>query len=185
MGSTPRALAVRGVWDAQGAHREKAGQFTFACETGAIGKCIGWGYKPWQMKDGVSLADHHQACTRMARADYCGNGRSHTKIGNLIDMYDRAGVQQRATTPVAGWDPTQASFEAAWTTEGAYCLEHTREGRARQAILKECPGRFMTGAAEDLGEGDRCTVRRKGVKAAAVLLRNWSHGKPETSVAGR
>ena len=181
----PRALAVRGVWDAEGARREGAGRFTWACEAGAIAKCIGWGYKPWQSKDGHLLVDHHQACTRMARADYCGNGRSHTKPGNLIDMYDRAGVQQRATAPVAGWDPAQVAFEAAWTTEGAYCLEHTREGQARKAILAECPDRFVTGVAEDLGEGDRCTVRRKGATAAAILLRNWSEGKGETSVAKR
>lgn len=181
----PRALAVRGVWDDQGGRRESAGQFTFACEVGAIAKCIGWGYKPWERKNGVLLADHHQACTRMARADYCGNGRSHTTIGNLVDMYDQAGVQQRATTPVAGWDPARASFEAAWTTEGAYCLVHTREGKARDVILKECPGRFVVGKEENLGEGDRCKVRREGAAAAGVLLRNWSHRKGETSVAER
>jgi hypothetical protein len=175
----PRALAVHGVWDEQGGRRKRAGQFTFACEVGAIAKCIRWGYKPWEKKNGVQLADHHQACTRMARADYCGNGRSHTTMGNLIDMYDQAGVQQRATTPVAGWDPAQASFEAAWTTEGAYCLEHTRDGRARETILAECPDRFMIGATENLGGGDRCMIRRRGAPVTSLLLRNWSHGKSE------
>ncbi|WP_395813907.1 ADYC domain-containing protein [Archangium minus] len=88
----PRALAVRGTWNANGAHQKAPGKLTFACENGAISKCIQWGYKPWASRDGQSMADLHQACTRMARADYCGDGRSHTHENTAIDMYDRLGV---------------------------------------------------------------------------------------------
>ena len=42
----PRALAVSGVWDASGARQDVPGKLTFACENGAITKCISWGYKP-------------------------------------------------------------------------------------------------------------------------------------------
>jgi hypothetical protein len=172
----PRALAVQGIWDGSGARREVAGKFTFACENGALAKCIGWGYKPWQSKDGRSLADLHQACTRMARADYCGDGRSHTREDNPIDMYDDLGVLTRTTEASAGWAPERASFEAAWGPDGALCVARTRDGRSVESVLAECPGRFGAGA-EDLGEGDRCTVRRQGARSAGVLLKNRSYGR--------
>ncbi len=172
----PRALAVSGVWDTSGAHRDVPGKFTFACENGAITKCIRWGYKPWASRDGHSLAGLHQACTRMARADYCGDGRSHTRQDTIIDMYDRLGVLARTTEASVGWDPARASFEAAWGPDGAACLARTRDGRAPQTVLQACPGRFQTGAEIDLGEGDRCTLHRADVNPKAALLRNLSYG---------
>jgi hypothetical protein len=172
---TPRVLAVNGVWDQSGARQEAPGKFTFACENGAIAKCIDWGYKPWEMKNGRSLAEMHQACTRMARADYCGNGRSHTREDTAIDMYDRLGLLTRTTMATAGWDPGQASFEAAWTPDGASCLARTRDGAALETILAECPSRFEP-KAEDLGEGDRCTMSHKDGHPEAALLRNHSYG---------
>ena len=175
---SPRALAVRGVWDGTGARREVPGAFTFACENGAIAKCVEWGYKPWAKKDGQSLAPLHQACTRMARADYCGDGRSHTRDDNPIDMYDSRQVLTRALESSADWDVKRASFEAGWTEEGALCLSHTRDGRAVEEVLAECPGRFEAKPL-DLGEGDRCTVLRKGGRAGAALLRNHSYGQGE------
>lgn len=173
---SPRALAVQGVWDASGARHEEPGRFTFACENGAIAKCVTWGYKPWAMKDGHALAELHQACTRMARADYCGDGRSHTREDSPIDMYDGLQLLTRTTEATASWDPGKASFEAAWTPEGASCLARTRDGQAVEAIVAQCPGRFEKGE-EDLGEGDRCTVRRKGARAGAALLRSRSYEK--------
>jgi hypothetical protein len=185
---SPRALAVRGVWDETGARREVPGKFTFACENGAIAKCVHWGYKPWAKKDGRPLTDLHQACTRMARADYCGDGRSHTREDNPIDMYDEFQVMTRATESSEVWDMKRASFEAAWTPEGASCLARTRDGRALETILAECPGRFEAGE-KDLGDGDRCTMLRKSDsaktelrkagRAETVMLRNHSYGKGE------
>ncbi|WP_224365484.1 ADYC domain-containing protein [Hyalangium versicolor] len=173
---SPRVLAVPGVWDARGARHEESGQFTFACENGAIAKCIGWGYKPWGQKEGQPLHELHQACTRMARADYCGDGRSHTREDTPIDMYDGLAVLTRAKVAAGGWEPALASFEAAWTAEGAWCLSRTRDGSAVERILEECPERFEAGE-KDLGEGDRCTLLRKGERADAVLLRNRSYEK--------
>jgi hypothetical protein len=175
----PRALAVSGTWDASGAHQSTPGKLTFACENGAITKCIRWGYKPWASHEGQSLAGLHQACTRMARADYCGNGRSHTHENTTIDMYDRLGVLARTTEASADWDPRRASFEAAWAPDGATCLARTRDGRALQTVLEECPDRFRSGAVLELGEGDRCTVRRADGAPATALLRNMSYGAPK------
>jgi hypothetical protein len=179
---SPRALAVRGVWDEKGAHHDLPGKFTFACENGAIAKCIDWGYKPWAKKDGRSLQDLHQACTRMARADYCGDGRSHTREESPIDMYDGLQISTRTTQASKAWDPARASFEAAWTPEGASCLARTRDGQAIEAVLAQCPERFEMGT-KDLGEGDRCRVHLKGGGAEAALLRNHSYGKGEQAGA--
>jgi hypothetical protein len=175
--SSPLAAAVPGVWDASGARKDVPGRFTFACETGTIAKCINWGYKPWGLKDGKPLTELHQACTRMARADYCGNGRSHTADNTLIDMYDSFGLLERTTQASAGWQPEQASFESSWTPEGAQCLSRTRHGEALESILAECPGRFEP-VNEELGQGDHCTYRRKGSKNQEALLRNHSRRKP-------
>jgi hypothetical protein len=179
----PRALAVGGVWDVRGAHHDVPGRFTLACETGVISKCIGWGYKPWASRDGKSLAALHQACTRMARADYCGNGQTHTHEGTLIDIYDSLGVLSRTTEASAGWNPSHASFEAAWAADGATCLSRTRDGRALETILQECPGRFRVGAPVELGQGDRCTVVRANMSPAASSLRNRSYEKHPDAAA--
>lgn len=88
------------------------------------------------------------------------------------------------TTEVSGeWDPAKASFEAAWAPDGATCLSRPRDDRAMATILQECPNRFRTGAAVELGEGDRCTVRRADVSPQAALLRNLSYGAPTGSAA--
>ena len=73
------------------------------------------GYKPWKTVGGVSLRDHHQTCTRVLRADYCGNGVSHTQDGTLINIWDTlpapGPIQQRAVLP-----PPGMRFEAGWDT---------------------------------------------------------------------
>jgi hypothetical protein len=171
----PRVLAVGGVWDASGALKDAPGKLTLACETGAITKCIRWGYKPWANRDGQSLAELHQACTRMARADYCGNGKSHTHEGTLIDMYDRLGVLSATTESSQDWDLSRVSFEAAWAPDGATCLARTRDGRTLETLLQECPGRFRLGAAVEQGQGDNCTLQRKGMSPGTPLLRNRSY----------
>jgi hypothetical protein len=173
----PRALVVSGAWDASGAHQDAPDKFTFACQNGAIAKCILWGYKPWASHNGQPLADLHQACTRMARADYCGNGRSHTYQDNTIDMYDRLGLLQRTTEASGAWNPAKASFEAAWAPDGATCLARTRDGRELASLLQECPNRFQPAEGAALGKGEPCALRQAGVSPESALLRNLSYGK--------
>ena len=179
---TPLALAVSGVWDASGAHHDSPDRFTFACENGVITKCIHFGYKPWDSRDGRSLADVHQACTRMARADYCGDGHTHTHNGTLFDYYDRFGLVGRTTESSDEWDLKRASFEAAWAPDGATSLAHTRDGSPLDSVLQECPGRFHTGpSALDLGGGDRAQVWRTDMNPADSVLRDWSYGTPNAA----
>jgi len=168
--SSPRALAVPGVWDETGARQDSEGSFTFACQLGAIAKCSTWGYKPWDPK----MADLHQACTRMARADYCGDGRSGTWNNNVIDMYDGMGHVKRETRETPDFSPSRASFEAAWTPEGAWCLARTRKNTPLEEITQQCPGRFEK-SEKDLGDGDVCTLVRKVDANEQRLVHNRSY----------
>jgi hypothetical protein len=125
-GAALRAIAVSGRWDyATGAkvQDQYQGVVTIACRGGAIAKCLEMAYKPWKTLSvcegaglncqSVNLEKHHQACTRLVRADYCGNGTSFTVNGTPVNIYDAVGVQ----TDDQGW-----SVEAEWGIDGARCL---------------------------------------------------------------
>lgn len=172
------ALPLAGTWDESGAHHESATAFTLACvSTGVLAKCLEWGYRPWETRGAVSLAPYHQACSRMARADYCGTGRSHTARETRIDMYDALGVQKKGEGEGEAKAPGRLSFEAAWQPDGAHCLARTRFHEPLRAILDECPERFVE-EQEDLGQGDVCALRRrpdKAPSAPAVELRNRTY----------
>jgi hypothetical protein len=81
-----KAIPLAGAWDEKGAYLESSKSITFGCTNGALAKCVRFGYKPWKTVKGTSLRDFHQACTRMVRADYCGDGKGHTRDGTLINI---------------------------------------------------------------------------------------------------
>lgn len=127
---------LRGQWDANGRHISDEG-FTLTCATGAQGKCVRFGYKPWKtLPNGVALRDYHQACVRLVRADYCGTGGT-TKDGMLIDIYDKIGISTISDTA----DHDALKFEAAWDVNGAVCVAHTRvrENINLEGLATECP----------------------------------------------
>ncbi len=114
------AVALAGEWDYSagwggGGHRDDGSSFTFACVGRSLGKCVEGGYKPW-----AGLGDYHQACTRMMRADYCGNGLSATEDGHPIHMWDDLGILAMPESE-AGW-----SLESIWGPDGASCVSHAR-----------------------------------------------------------
>jgi hypothetical protein len=83
--------------------------------------------------DGQSLAPYHEACVRVVRADYCGDGTPHTVPGVAIEMFDRAGVHTRR-------DPGYGTFEALWGPDGAVCLARARRPEFPLVeILRQCP----------------------------------------------
>ena len=135
------AIPLSGSWDATtGVYIEGSeSQLTFACTSGAIGKCVRFGYKPWASKDGHSLAPLHAACMRMVRADYCGDGRPHTRDGTQIDVYDPLGVQIEERTAAKRED-----FEAGWSESGATYLNVPRWSDDVAAIVAECPETLST-----------------------------------------
>jgi hypothetical protein len=160
------AIPLAGTWDDTGAHTESASMFTFACTSGVLAKCARWGYKPWKTVNGVQLAGHHQACTRMARADYCGDGRSHTTDGTLIDIYDAVIVQHE--TP-----GTNMLYEASWTEDGAYCVSKGRWDLDGVTILLECPWRVAVPSLTDLLSG--CLVKLTVAGRSAIRTNNDSY----------
>jgi hypothetical protein len=91
----------------------------FTCTSGAEGKCILMGYRPWDDRADVPMQDLHAACVHMMCADYGGDDRPATRDGTLVDIYDRFGIQKPDSV-----DPLP--FEAAWGKNGALCVAHTR-----------------------------------------------------------
>ena len=157
-GTPVQAIPLAGAWDDSagtptgGAHADDAGVFTFACEGYALAKCVELGYAPWRTVtecDGAddcaarSLSPFHQACTRMLRADYCGDGTATTRDGTRVDLWDDFGIQ---TDGAPTWD-----LEAEWSPAGAVCVEETRwptiedDGASVQTYIQDhCPSRWQT-----------------------------------------
>ncbi len=151
MGSPTEALLIGRVWSGvTGApvHEGVADRVTFACRDAALAKCVEFGYRPWAEAGGVSLEDLHQACTRMVRADYCGDSVSHTVNGTGIHILDQAGIQ------VA--DPNVSYVvEAEWGPDGATCLNvaNTRiEGENAGCQLPACGSDFSSGGLLQSGK---------------------------------
>jgi hypothetical protein len=96
------------------------GGFDLACTSGAVGKCIRWGYRPWEEQPGgPPLKALHQACVHMARADYGGQGEATTREGTAVSICDRYGIRPcHADAPLL--------FEAAWGKDGATCVARPR-----------------------------------------------------------
>jgi hypothetical protein len=138
------AIPVQGSWTADGEPQPGADRITFACTSGAIGKCIRFGYKPWKTVDGVALARYHAACIRMVRADYCGDGRPHTVDGTWIDIWDGLGIQTRDQRP-----GHPEVFEAAWSPTGAAYLNMPRWSDDVADVVRDCPEHFAGRTSRD------------------------------------
>jgi len=109
--------------------------FELVCTSGAQGKCVRFGYAPWRATpDGRPMLDWYNACVRMVRGDYCGDGRPFTHDGMLIDIYDRIGVQKTDEDP-------SLRFEATWRADGAVCVAHPRvpEITDLDGLVRACP----------------------------------------------
>jgi hypothetical protein len=96
-----------------------SGGFTFTCTSGAAGKCVLFGYHPWETREGVPMRDLYQACIHMLRADYGGDDHPTARNGTPVNVADRFGIQSPRTAP-------GMQFEAAWGPQGAICVSHTR-----------------------------------------------------------
>lgn len=131
-GEPVQAIALEGSWDLSegtatgGARVEDEVSFTLACRGHVLAKCVEAGYAPWRRirvcaaGEGChkeTLARHHQACTRLLRADYCGDGTPHTEEDLVINLYDALEIR----VDVDAW-----IFEAEWDEHGAVCMQTPR-----------------------------------------------------------
>jgi hypothetical protein len=139
------------------------GGFDLTCTSGAVGKCIRWGYRFWEEKPGgPPLRALHTACIRMTRADYGGDSRTFTRDGTMIFFCDRFGV-----IPCEG--EGAMSFEAAWGENGAVCVARPRI--AELASLDQLEARYPH-LAQHLGP-DICS-EENAMRDPAALLFNRS-----------
>jgi hypothetical protein len=137
------AIPVAAIFDEHGDRKESKSMFTFGCTSGVIAKCYRWGYRPWVTGYG-DLVSTHWACTRLARADYCGDGTPHTRNGTSVDVWDRLSapgpIQRRVLVPALGM-----LFEAGWNTTGAVCMSRARWLQDDAYLLADaCPNRLVT-----------------------------------------
>jgi hypothetical protein len=161
-GAPVRSYPLGGYWDESegtatgGDHLNATTEFTFACQGYVLTKCTEMGYKPWQSViecttagacHTVDLSFVHQACTRMLRADYCGDGMATTRDGTLIDVTDNFGFESSAMA--SSW-----LFEAEWGSDGATCITNTRwptsagvdtdKGlKVKKYLAEHCPSRWV------------------------------------------
>ncbi len=159
-----KAMLLSGEWDETGAHIDNE-RVTVACTSGVLAKCVRWGYQPWKTVQGLSLGDYHQTCTRMARADYCGNGISHTKDGTQIDIYDRLGIQKPEPQ-----DNQEMIFEAAWGVDGAVLLARTRYPEGLAQLKKEC----LEKLTQIVSDNQSLSNEKAQLQAAEALIFNSS-----------
>jgi hypothetical protein len=128
-GNPTQAIALPGTWSGENAVRQAgSGRFTWACRGASLAKAVEWGYKPWASP---TMNDAHQAAMRMIRADYFGNGVTHTTNGNPIDVSDKWGIQVADTN----WP-----IEAKWGPNGAVCLSNPRKLWWSRANMPEAAG---------------------------------------------
>ena len=128
------AVAMQGTWTATGFHRND-NNISFGCSDGTTFKCFTWGYVPGPAAS--TAWDAHQACTRMARADVCGDGTPHTREETPIVIRDYLAGYHDAPTDVPALrhaatfpaPPDRHFYESAWTAGeniGAVCLSRIR-----------------------------------------------------------
>lgn len=106
------ALAVPNAWSAAAGLVKNDGHFSFACVpqtgehhgiSGAIAKCIDWGYPPWGRPGSPDRGplQFHQACVRMAMGDYCGEGNPNTFDGTPIAFFNSSQIAPGELVPNA------------------------------------------------------------------------------------
>jgi hypothetical protein len=143
------AIPVAAIWDERGDRKESSSMFTFGCTAGVIAKCYRWGYRPWLTGSGDMVA-MHWTCTRLARADYCGNGIPHTRNGTKIDMWDTLPEQIQEHGGLV--ETLGMFFEAGWDTSGAVCLSRARWLLDQGGLLASaCPDRLVSPTLPLLG----------------------------------
>lgn len=111
------AFPVLGYWDERGTYVRDGNVFSFACTRKDVALCIRAGYS--DEAEQHPAGELFEACTRMARADYCGDGQSYTRDGSFVTIWDTQGV-------VEAEHREPLTFEAAWARDGVVCMARPR-----------------------------------------------------------
>ncbi|MFL5275221.1 MAG: ADYC domain-containing protein [Myxococcales bacterium] len=160
-GSPVMAIPVNGQFDYSqgtstgGVYDSSGPVFTPTCRHYAAAKCVEMGYQPWATSP-APLEAYFQTCTRVLRADYCGDGTSFTVDGTLINIYDRLGVQTDTETWMG---------EAEWGPKGALCMAPQQLDRFQNT--NSTPSCYATLMSETCGSGFS--------NAATLIIDEYSH----------
>ena len=112
------AVVIDGSWNhgigvpGAGGPVDDADHFLFACRAAPLATCAELGYAPWRIAGRISLRDHHAACVRMLRTDFCGDGTSWRDAAVTLEVADAI----RINTADQSW-----SYDATWSARGATC----------------------------------------------------------------
>lgn len=137
------------------AYKEENGNTRLTCSRGAYAKCMRLGYVPWVKYREISLAPYHKACTMLIRADYLGDGSSHTIAGLEIDISDDLGILKPSS---------QAIFEGGWDQHGAVCIRKWRLPHSKDNQLASIATRLRG------GYGDASCTLNSAKKRGAFLF---------------
>jgi hypothetical protein len=117
------AFPIPGYWETNGTYLanppRKTAEFSFACVKRDVARCLRRGY----LANAESHSDQKilfEACTRMMRADYCGDGTTYTEDGSAVTSWDNRKIvaKDQHQSPLV--------FEAAWNAGGMFCISRTR-----------------------------------------------------------
>jgi hypothetical protein len=152
---------LAGAFTADGRYEPSPGRLLITCTGGAEGKCVRFGYKPWRhTPDGTPLGEAYNACVRLVRADYAGDGIGTTRNGQPIDIYDSLGVQSPANNPAY-------EFEAGFSADGAVCVRHVRVKQNVALAGSEVSSPRLAGRV-----GDICTEASARDAGAIIFVRS-------------
>ncbi|HEU4412910.1 MAG TPA: ADYC domain-containing protein [Polyangiaceae bacterium] len=186
-GAPIEAIALAGRWNLAegvpggGSWIDDPAMFTFGCRDAALAKCVELGYKPWASAGGISLRSHHQACTRLIRADYCGNGQPGTLDGWQINLYDALGIQAD-TESGAAW-----VFEGKWGPAGAVCVDEYRLLElVASGPVPDCALAKLTGTCAAGGFAGGVLLQSEYNSAGLIeLVRDIVNGSPDAKLADK
>ena len=124
------AFPILGYWDASGKYIRDPDTFSFACTRRSVANCLRRGY----LDDSANpdTPSIFEACIRMSRADYCGDGASHTKHGTFVMEWDNRNIAPKPSLI----EPL--TFEAAWNKDGMVCSARTRWNDPAQVPVPGC-----------------------------------------------
>jgi hypothetical protein len=114
-------------------------QFSWGCRGKTVAKCVELGYKPFKGR-----TSQMQTCVRALRADYCGNGKSYTVDGTLLNIYDKVGIQ----LDTEAWTP-----EAEWATSGAVCINSSKAARYQTTAAVDTACVIKVASSSNCGVG--------------------------------
>jgi hypothetical protein len=152
---------LAGRFTADGRYEPSAERLLITCTGGAEGKCVRFGYKPWgKAPDGTPLEAAYNACVRLVRADYAGDGRGTTRNGQPIDIYDTLGIEAPANDPAY-------DFEGGFDEKGAVCVSHARVKEKTTLAAIEASSPRLKGRV-----GDVCTEAFARTQGAILFVRS-------------